>query len=110
MVHDFFFSKYLDLVGPKRIELLKMKNSIITARTAGFYTERKMSHKILLFHMLSDMFEENGQNRSDILHIMLAQRLGNAVLLFILIQPFIRFAGASYTWYDNVYSGTVGDR
>jgi hypothetical protein len=27
-----------------------------------------------------------------------------------LIQSFIRFAGASYTWYDNVHSGTVGDR
>jgi hypothetical protein len=26
------------------------------------------------------------------------------------LLPFIRFAGASYTWYDNVHSGTVGDR
>jgi hypothetical protein len=24
-----------------------------------------------------------------------------------MIQSFIRFAGASYTWYDNVHSGTV---
>ena len=27
-----------------------------------------------------------------------------------LVQSFIRFAGASYTWYVNVHSGTVGDR
>ena len=27
-----------------------------------------------------------------------------------MIQSFIRFAGASYIWYDNVHSGTVGDR
>jgi len=27
-----------------------------------------------------------------------------------LVQPFIRFAGASYRWYVNVRSGTVGDR
>jgi len=37
-------------------------------------------------------------------------------LLFIslvadhLVQSFIRFAGASYGWYDNVRSGTVRDR
>ena len=24
-----------------------------------------------------------------------------------MIQSFIRFAGANYTWYDNVHSGTV---
>jgi len=27
-----------------------------------------------------------------------------------LVQPFIRFAGTSYTWYVNVCSGTVGDK
>jgi hypothetical protein len=27
-----------------------------------------------------------------------------------LVQSFIRFSGASYRWYVNVRSGTVGDR
>jgi len=27
-----------------------------------------------------------------------------------LVQSFIRFAGASYGWYFNICSGTVGDR
>jgi hypothetical protein len=27
-----------------------------------------------------------------------------------LVQSIIRFAGASYGWYVNIYSGTVGDR
>jgi hypothetical protein len=27
-----------------------------------------------------------------------------------LIQSFIKFAGASFIWHDNVRSGTVGDR
>jgi len=27
-----------------------------------------------------------------------------------LVQSVIRFAGASYIWYDNVHSGTVGDK
>jgi hypothetical protein len=26
------------------------------------------------------------------------------------VQSFIRFAGASYIWYDNIHSGTVEDR
>jgi hypothetical protein len=51
----------------------------MTAKTAGFYTERKTFHKMLLCHALLDIFEENGQNLSDILHVMLARRLGNAV-------------------------------
>jgi len=53
----------------------------MTDRTAGFYAERKMFYKILLFNTVSDMFEENGQNLSDILHVMLARRLGNAVFV-----------------------------
>jgi len=35
---------------------------------------------------------------------------GSTLQPIILIQSFIRFAGASYTWYDNIHSGTVGDR
>jgi len=27
-----------------------------------------------------------------------------------LVQSVIRFAGASYIWYDNIHSGTAGDR
>jgi len=27
-----------------------------------------------------------------------------------LVQSFIKFAGASYTWYVNICSGTIGDR
>ena len=27
-----------------------------------------------------------------------------------LVQSFVRFAGASYAWYVNVRSGTVGDK
>jgi len=44
----------------------------MTAQTAGLYTERNTFHKILLSHTLLDMFKENGQNLSDILHVMIA--------------------------------------
>jgi len=35
--------------------------------------------------------------------------LCNIIVADHLVQSVIRFAGASYTWYDNVRSGTVGD-
>ena len=46
----------------------------MTARTVGFYTERKTLHKILLSPTLLDVFEKNGQNLSDILHVMLCSK------------------------------------
>jgi hypothetical protein len=56
----------------------------MTGWTAGFYTERRKFHKILLSHILVDMFEENGQNLSDILYVTLAWNLGNAVFVAVL--------------------------
>jgi TRAP-type C4-dicarboxylate transport system permease small subunit len=41
---------------------------------------------------------------------MVSALLYTSIVAIILIQSFIRFAGASYIWYDNVRSGTVGDR
>jgi hypothetical protein len=53
MVHD-FFSKYLDLVGRKRIKLQKMKSCIMTAATAGFlYGKENVSQGIALSYTIS---------------------------------------------------------